>query len=191
MTPKNKLVSGVLLFLVFPLVLFLSIFVGLDQGQTPQPADVIIVAGGSPNRSYKAADLFLEGYADQIMESPITESILETYLYLGVPRENLVLDEQEATSTWTNATYTIEIMEEEGWDSALIVTTDYHIKRTRLSYERAARGKDLDFTYVSSYPERDGDSLEYMDYGAGRHSGRREVFKYWGYMIGLYHWIDL
>lgn len=191
MTPKNKLVSGVLLFLVFPVVLFLSIFVSLDQGQTPQPADVIIVAGGSPNRSYKAADLFLEGYSNQIMESPITESILETYLYLGVPKENLVLAEQEATSTWTNATHTIEIMEEEGWDSALIVTTDYHIKRTRLSFERAARGKNLDFTYVSSYPEREGKLLSYKDYQAGRRSGRREVFKYLGYLAGLYHFIDL
>lgn len=163
----------------------------LDQGEAAEPSDVIIVAGGSPNRTYKAADLFLEGYADQIMESPITENILQTYHYLGVPKENLVLAEQAATSTWTNATYTIEIMEEEGWDSAIIVTTDYHIKRTRLSFERAARGKDLNFTYVSSYPERDGEPLGYRDYQAGRHSGRREIFKYFGYLLGFYHLIDL
>lgn len=191
MKPINKFLNYVLLFLVFFFILFLSIFISLDQGEEAQVSDVIIVAGGSPNRTYKAADLFLEGYSNQVMESPLTENILQTYLSLGVPRENLVLDEQAATSTWTNATHTIEIMEEKGWDSAIIVTTDYHIKRTRLSYERAARGKDLDFTYVSSYPERDGQPLRYKSYQAGRHSGRREIFKYFGYLLGFYHVVDL
>lgn len=188
-----RVLKGAFVFLLFFLVLFFSIFISLDQGEEPQVSDVIIVAGGSPNRTYKAADLLLEGWSSQdtVMESPITERIFQTYLYLGVPEESISLLEQEATSTWTNAVYSVEIMEEEGWHSAIVVTTDYHIKRTRLSYERAARGKDLDFTYVSSYPERDGESLEYMDYQAGWHSGRREVFKYWGYMIGFYHWIDL
>lgn len=188
-----RVVKGAFVFLLFFLVLFFSIFISLDQGEEPQTSDVIIVAGGSPNRTYKAADLLFEGWStqDTVMESPITERIFQTYRYLGVPEESISLLEQEATSTWTNAVYSVDIMEEEGWTSAIVVTTDYHIKRTHLSYERAARGKDLDFTYVSSYPERDGESLEYMDYGAGRHSGRREVFKYWGYMIGLYHWIDL
>jgi len=56
--------------------------------------------------------------------------------------------EEEATSTWTNATNMIEIMEENNWDSAIVVTTDYHTRRIHLSFERASREKDMDFTYV-------------------------------------------
>lgn len=60
-----------------------------------------IVAGGSPNRTYKAAELLLEGYSTEniVMEPPITERISQTYLYLGVPAESISLLEQEATST--------------------------------------------------------------------------------------------
>lgn len=82
-------------------------------------------------------------------------------------------------------------MEVNNWDSAIVVTTDYHTRRTQLAFERASRETDMDFTYVSSYQRVNGQPISYLDYSAGRWSGLSETFKYFGYVLGLYHIIDM
>jgi len=178
------------LFLLF-LPLFLNVFLGLDQGEAPEQLDVIIVAEGSSDRSYRGAELLSEGYSSskQLIVSPATAINLSYYFNAGAERDQLILE--EATSTWTNATNTIEIMEENNWESAIVVTTDYHTRRTQLAFERTSRGKDMVFTYVSSYHEVNGEPISYLDHSAGRRSGLFETFKYFGYVLGLYHIIDM
>lgn len=183
------------LFLVFIYVyalFYTTVFTSLDQGEEAEVSDVIIVAEGSIERSYTAIDLLFEDYSTEykIIESPMTSVSLQAYQEAGVHRDELVF-EREATSTWTNATHTIEIMEEAGWDSALVVTTDYHMRRVKLAFERAARGRDLDFTYVSSYQIVDGEPIRYLEHEYGEVMGRSETVKYQAYLFGLYHWIDL
>ena len=83
-------------------------------------------------------------------------------------------------------------MEENNWNSALVVTTDYHTRKTHLSFERAALGEDMDFTYVSTYYEEDdGEPMTYLGHKPGWVTGIRETAKYFGYLFGLYHVIDL
>lgn len=173
-------------------LLYTSVFTSLDQGEDPRVSDVIIVAEGSIERSYTAADLLFEGYSSQykVLESPMTEESLQVYQDLGVHSDELIWEEA-ASSTWTNATHTIDIMEERDFDSAIVVTTDYHVKRTRLAFERASSGKDLDFTYVSSYQIIEGRPIKYLDHEYGEVMGRSETIKYFAYLLGLYHWIDL
>lgn len=192
MTTPSKLFIGFLVFIYAFALFYTATFTSLDQGEDPQAAEVIIVAEGSIERTYTAIDLLFEGYSSEykIIESPITPVSLEAYQQAGVHRDELVF-EKEASSTWTNATHTIEIMEEAGWDSALVVTTDYHMKRTKLAFERAARGTDLDFTYVSAYQIVDGEPIRYLDHEYGQVMGRSETVKYLAYLFGLYHWIDL
>lgn len=172
--------------------LYTSVFTSLDQGEDPKVSDVIIVAEGSIERSYTAADLLFEGFSSQykIIESPMTEESLQVYQDLGVRSDELIWEDQ-ATSTWTNATQTIDILEEKEFDSAIVVTTDYHVKRTKLAFERASSGKDFDFTYVSSYQIVEGKPIKYMDHEYGETMGRSETIKYFAYLLGLYHWIDL
>lgn len=123
--------------------------------------------------------------------SSATEYNVPNYLDAGAENEHLILEE-DSTSTWTNATNSIDIMEDNNWDSALVVTTDYHTRRTRLSFERAARGKDMDFTYVSTYYEEDdGEPMRYLEHEPGRMTGMRETAKYFGYLFGLYHVLDI
>jgi len=175
------------------LTLFFNIFIDLDQGEEPFQSDVIIVAeSNNNNRAHKGVELLLNGYSisDQLVVSPATELNLPYYFDAGAEKEQLIL-EKEATSTWTNATNTIEIIEENNWDSAIVVTTDYHTRRTRLAFERVSRGKDMDFTYVSSYQRVNGQPTSYLDHSAGRRSGLSETFKYFGYLLGLYHVIDM
>lgn len=192
MTRTLKLfITGLILFAG----LFLLTYLTLDAGQELVTADVIIVPEGQPERSKKAVELLKEGKAtsDKIIVSPIydgSSNLLDVYKRLGAIENNLV-SETSATSTWTNATNTIKIMENNGWKSAIVVTSDYHIRRTKLSFNRASRGKDLDFTFVSAYPSKAGKPVHYIDSNHNRTQAAIEVFKYWGYLLGLYSMIDL
>ena len=53
----------------------------------------------------------------------------------GIPRDAL-LTENKATSTYENALYSKEIILENEIKSALVVTSNYHMRRTRLAFER-------------------------------------------------------
>lgn len=184
---------------VIPIVLFMCFFLlfklyfNLDIGVGPVKADIIIDNEGVfEERAEKSTELLQEGYADRILVSPSLPYVLEWFYELGVD-DSQIVREEEATSTWTNAVNSLQIMEDNGWDSALIVSSDYHIRRVRLSYERAKEslGMDVELTYISAYPLEDGEEVRYVNYP--RHAGlaAEEVFKYLGYLLRLYYVIDL
>src|SRR5699024_11421959 len=52
-------------------------------------------------------------------------------------------------STYSNAERTIEIMEDNNFESAMIVTSDYHLKRTKLAFERLNDNENT-FNYISA-----------------------------------------
>ncbi|MGX7108540.1 YdcF family protein [Facklamia miroungae] len=169
----------------------------LDIGQPPQKAEVVIVPGGELVRPLKAAELVKAGYAssNQLMMSPLNEvyedkPLIDHLTKAGLTRGQ-ILAENEATSTWTNAKNTIAMMEEKGWQSALVVTTDYHTRRTRLAFERASRGKDFVFYYVSAHlKNRQGEEVAYPESPKALRIMASEVYKYIGYLLKLYYWID-
>jgi len=187
------LLFALIITVLFFIISYRYIYMNLDVGQEPEKSDVIIVLEGSvPDRAYQGVDLLLDGYSssDKIIVSPGTGWNLPFYTDRGASRDQLIVEE-EATSTWTNATNTIDIMEEKGWDSAIVVTTDFHMRRSRLSFERASLGKDLDFNYVSSYKSYGGPPESYLENPVGQYNGRRDTLKYFGYMLGMYQLVDL
>jgi len=197
---KKSIVLTVLLAL-FSIIALLCIgvvllYYNLDVGEQPQEADVIVVPEGSRDRSYKASQLLNEGYSrsDQIIASPATDpqgfDARPAYYSRDVSDEQLI-NEDQATSTWTNATNSIDIMQDNNWDSAIVVTSDYHTRRTRLAFERASEGLGIDFTYVSSYRNNNGEKVTYHDNSNGQYQARQEVIKYIGYFLGMYKWFDV
>lgn len=109
---KNKLFKG--FFILFaPVFLFFVVFLRLDKGEQPEEADVIIVPEGATIRAYQAVGLLLDGYSrsNQLIVSSATEHNVPNYLEAGAESEQLILEEN-STSTWTNATNSIDIMEE-------------------------------------------------------------------------------
>jgi uncharacterized SAM-binding protein YcdF (DUF218 family) len=115
------------------------------------PADVIIVLGcnpyalrGGPSvclsaRGKHAADLYKSGLAEHIIatgghtENGPTEAsvMLKVLTSDGVPASAVILEEQ-AHNTIQNIAYSQEIMRKQGWDTAILVTEPYHIKRATL-----------------------------------------------------------
>ena len=113
-------------------------------------ADAIIVLGAAvwpderPGPSLRARtewaiELYQDGYASFLILSgglgryPPEEAEVMRRLAVeaGIPSEALVL-EKGAHSTWESLLYTSEIMQERGWDTALIVSDPFHMKRALL-----------------------------------------------------------
>ena len=113
-------------------------------------ADVIIVLGcnivghGGPSacisaRSAHAADLYKQGLAPKIIatggpvedtttESEVLAQVLESD---GVPPD-AIIQENRALNTIQNMAYSQRIMSEHGWNTAILVTEPFHIKRATL-----------------------------------------------------------
>lgn len=120
---------------------------GLDDSA---PADVILVLGSAvwPNeqpspslraRTERAIELYQQGYAPYLLLSgglgryPPEEAEVMRRLAVeaGIPQEALILD-MEAHSTWESMEKARDIMEQEGWQTAIIVSDPFHIERSLL-----------------------------------------------------------
>ena len=103
-----------------------------------------------------------------------------------------IINDVRATSTYENAKNTLAIMEDKGYESANIVSSDYHIRRVRLIYERVNKDYNFDLTYVSSYHLNDGELVSWYRASLGVIiAGLVEPLKYIGYILGLYRYINL
>lgn len=156
----KPLLVSLKVIILFIIIMSVWLFFNLDVGEEAKISDVIIIAEGvSEERSVKAAELLDDGYSksDMLIVSPLyTPDFMfdMSYAYrdAGVDVPNQVIPENTATSTWTNAVNTLEIMEENNWDSAIVIPSDYHMRRTKLSFERVNQAYNYDLTFVSAQP---------------------------------------
>lgn len=157
--------------------------------EEPKVSDIIVVPEGASERASEAVDLLEAGYSrsGKIIVSPLTQSNLDFYVGAGAPSDALI-NEGNATSTYTNARNTLKMMQEMGYDSAIITSSDYHMLRTKMIYERQNRHYGFDLTYVATYHDVGGEEVTWWH--ANRQAGLKEIKKFWGYMFFLYHWVD-
>ena len=185
------------------IVLFICLVVGVSYpiimnhlvvDEEPVQSDVIIVPEGQEYiRANKAAELLHEGYSrsGKIIVSPIADTNAEIYEEFGVESEQII-PETEATSTYENAVHTLKMMDEEGFESAIITSSDYHMLRTKMIYERVNREYDFELTFVAAYQVVDGEFVTWDEAGNElKEIAKKEFWKYWGYLLGLYHLIDV
>ncbi|MGQ0604581.1 MAG: YdcF family protein, partial [Anaerolineales bacterium] len=109
-----------------------------------QPAGAVLVIGGDhkPERIQRAAELYFAGDAPLIILSAGTlvyegnEQVIEAEvmrqqaLALGIPANALIL-ETESRTTYRNATYSKQLLQQLGFDEILLVTSVYHSRRAR------------------------------------------------------------
>ena len=166
----------------------------LDTGvKPPQKAGIIYVfAGGENERPRYAAELFKQGRAPRVMtagglktdklvalgihltESEVNARVLERH---GVPADRIVKIDRSA-STWDEINVLRQYMDEHKLGSAILVTSNFHTRRTRLAARAAFRGSSAKLYILSSpYSVTDLDnwwkseedlitvSTEFMKYG--------------------------
>lgn len=125
---------------------------------------IIVLAGGinedgslsisSQKRIEKAAELFKAGVSDWLvmsgqwsfwLENPMprteAEAMKQYAMTLGIPAERII-KEESSKDTLGNAYFCkINILKPRGWTDITIVTSDYHVERTKMIFENIL-GKD-------------------------------------------------
>jgi uncharacterized SAM-binding protein YcdF (DUF218 family) len=136
-----------------PLLRFSTRFLIIDS--EPSAADaIIILGGGEPGRAREAVDLYrskLAPYVAVMTEPPPMDSdglkelrqygielvgSNENYLRIlrgmEIPDENIVVVNESAADTFEELRRVRELCEQRGWSTILIVTSNYHTRRTHL-----------------------------------------------------------
>ena len=130
-------------------------------------ADVIAVfSGDNGPRTEKGVELLKEGLGDYLILSggvvyddvTMAELMKNHALKLGVPEEKILLDDK-ASTTHENAEYTKEIIEENDFKSVIVVTSEYHSRRSKLAMEKALEdtlvdGKPVEVMVANSAEEK-------------------------------------
>ena len=175
------------LFGLYLLYFIKSIYFSVNQ--KPVKSDIIIVLSGEVGRLETAYDLYKSGYSNNIILSNSNSNLFKDEIKkLKIPKSVHFIDEPNATSTFTNAKYTLALMEKHHFKSAMVVSSNYHMDRVRLAYGRALGNQRVKLVYVSSY----GSSIYSSKMIKKRIKlGLQEPIKYLGYLLVLYNWIDL
>lgn len=66
--------------------------------------------------------------------------------FLGASPEDII-EERMSKSTYDNAVYSLQIMDENNWQTALLATSDFHTKRACRVFEKV----EIDITCLAAY----------------------------------------
>ena len=122
----------------------------LIVNEKPQKADVIIVLNGSDDRVPYAAELYQLGYAGKVLLSGDDSYMTQQALASGIPQSALLLENQSKT-TFENARYSLKIVQDQGYKSAIVVTSAYHTRRAGIIFDQFFKGIRLTICAVP-YP---------------------------------------
>jgi uncharacterized SAM-binding protein YcdF (DUF218 family) len=136
----------------------------LTADQTPVQADAIMVLGGGDgSRQDRAMELYEAGLAPTIIssgEAPYLPGFTKTFAELGaeymvargIAQEDILLI-NNSTSTQDEALYSRQLAGERGYETLLVVTDDYHMRRAAWTFRKAYRRVDIDLIFVAADPE--------------------------------------
>ncbi len=125
-----------------------------------EKADVLIVLSGAPvDRWLEAADLYLEGFAPRILLSPgridsagriarsrgvrlmtEAEAVRDALEQLHVPDDAILVMPGSMDNTADEAHAAHLMAAQNGWKRLIVVTSQYHSRRTRFAFQREFRG---------------------------------------------------
>lgn len=123
----------------------------LIVNEAPQKADVIIVLNGSSDRVPYAAMLYKSGYGEKVLLSGDNRYMTQQALSLGIPQSALLLEDQSQT-TFENAQYSLKIVQDQGYTSAIVVTDWYHTRRANIIFAHFFKGIHLTICPVPYNP---------------------------------------
>ncbi|MBN8235303.1 YdcF family protein [Halobacillus kuroshimensis] len=130
-----------------------------DTVEEDSEADAIIVLSGSAERLERGAELYSKGASDTVILTNAEENgtTPDRAVSLGISEAD-ILEDTKATSTYDNALYAKDIMEEQDLSSAIVVTSEFHSRRTKMTFDDIF-GKDYTLSYAftsSSFNSADG-----------------------------------
>ncbi|WP_102335511.1 YdcF family protein [Salimicrobium jeotgali] len=153
MQTKKKVIAGVLLlfFLIFLAVVITFTVLGRDFlviKEKPKPSEVIYVLDGSPGRVERGLALYKERYAGRlILSGGVQPEDAEAFPGL---KTAAVTGTPEAESTWEEARNMETIVKEEQIRTLLVVTEDYHSRRTKILFDKVIGNENVNVSYATA-----------------------------------------
>ena len=132
-----------------------------SAAQEPVSSDLVVSVGGDwGERSAKAAVLYRQGYARQVLltgaeaislrpGAPYPASRLQVLADRGVPRDAVLLHTRP-TSSIEEARYTLALMRQRGWRSVLVVSDPPHMRRLALLWAREFEDSGMQLRVVAA-----------------------------------------
>ena len=157
MIKKRKIIILLIATVVLMSVIGANLGKFLVQSDKLEKADAIAVfSGDNGPRTERAVELLKEGYADYLILSggkvyddvTMAELMKNHAIKLGVDEDKILIDDK-ASTTNENADFTAEIIEEHNFKSVIVVTSDYHTRRSKLAMEKALENTLIDGEKVS------------------------------------------
>jgi uncharacterized SAM-binding protein YcdF (DUF218 family) len=137
-----------LLALIFHRVILAAIGSYLVQAASPERADLVVVLGGDSygDRVRKAAELVREGYAPRVLVSGASgfygvhecDLAIPYAVKAGYPESYFLHAEHDARSTEEEARSLLPFLSSLGARRVLLVTSDYHTRRSGRLFRAAA-----------------------------------------------------
>ena len=167
---------------------------------TPQPApelsDAIVVISGDEQmaRFQEGISLYEQGLGHYLVFSGAAydngtsnaDVMRALAVERGVPVES-ILEESLGEDTWGNAVYTREVLERHGLHSAILVTSPYHARRARLTFDAAYAGSGISLT-VHAAPDSQWRKLSWWKQAETRRLTFTELQKLaYIFATGQYH----
>jgi uncharacterized SAM-binding protein YcdF (DUF218 family) len=125
----------------------------LDTPQpSPPPSDAIVVISGDEQmaRFQEGVNLYQRGLGQSLVFSGAAHdngtSNADVMRELAVKRgvsEAAILEEPLGEDTWGNAIHTRQVLEKHGLRSAILVTSPYHARRAKLTFDAAYAGSGI------------------------------------------------
>ena len=197
----SALLTGLLRMLVGVIVLMAAALIGpgllLD---TPQPApvtsDAIVVISGDEQmaRFQEGLNLYQRGLGKYLVFSGAAydngtsnaDVMRALAMRRGVP-ESAILEEGQGEDTWGNAIYTRHVLDEHSLRSAILVTSPYHARRAKLTFDAAYAGSGITLS-VHAAPDSQWRKLSWWQQAETRRLTFTELQKLaYIFATGQYH----
>ena len=169
----------------------------LDTPQPrPTPSDAIVVTSGDEQmaRFREGLRLYEAGYAKYLVFSGAAldngvsnaEVMHDLAVDSGVPAR-AILEDALGEDTWGNAVHTRQLLSQRGLRSAILVTSPYHARRAKLTFDTAYSGSGISLL-VHASPDSDWRKLSWWQQADTRRLTFVELQKL-GYIFvtGQYH----
>ena len=152
----NKRFMSMLIIVILVLIIASTIILAkagefLVIDEKPIKSDVIIMlSGGGIERLEKSVELYKQEYAAFLIISNGSEdNLAPAAKTMGIARDSLIL-ENKAKSTRDSAFFTKELMEIHQFESAIVVSSDFHMRRVKSNFTQAFAGSGIRLTYTSA-----------------------------------------
>ena len=148
--PKLKIVLSILLILGSLAAGLYAIVIFWPVADAEQRSDLIICLGGNvPARQEKSLKLFDERYAQKLL---LTNQSPGYFLERGVSPSNIYTT-NSPSHTFEEARYCRKFMEDNKFNSAIVVSDWWHLRRVRWSFEIVFKDTGKEIRYISVQPE--------------------------------------